>query len=59
MKRWQMIRRIKKGIDRGESVLANSRKLGIDRKRTVRRYRDMSHEEVALMMRHSKKRAKR
>jgi len=58
MKRWQMIRRIKKGIDRGESVLANSRKLGIDRK-TVRRYRDMSHEEVALMMRHSKKRAKR
>ena len=46
MKEWGMINKIKKELEAGKSISEISRELGIDRK-TVRKYRDMTHEDIA------------
>ena len=49
MKEWRMINKIKKQLEVGKSISEISRELGIDRK-TVRKYRDMTHEDIAKKM---------
>ena len=57
MKEWGMINKIKKQLEVGKSISEVSRELGIDRK-TVRKYRDMTHEDIAKKMNQNKKRSK-
>ena len=58
MKKWGMINKIKKELEAGKSISEISRELGIDRK-TVRKYRDMTHEDIAKKMNQNKKRSKK
>ena len=58
MKEWGMINKIKKQLEVGKSISEISRELGIDRK-TVRKYRDMTHEDIAKKMNQNKKRSKK
>jgi len=58
MKEWGMINKIKKQLEVGKSISEVSRELGIDRK-TVRKYRDMTHEDIAKKMNQNKKRSKK
>ncbi len=58
MKEWGMINKIKKELEAGKSISEISRELGIDRK-TVRKYRDMTHEDIAKKMNQNKKRSKK
>ena len=46
MKGWEVITKIKTMTEDGSSVSSIARKLRIDRK-TVRKYRDMSHDDIA------------
>jgi transposase len=55
MENWAVINKIKEGIEKGESVSELARRLGVDRK-TIRRYRDLSEEEVRRTHRQARRR---
>jgi transposase len=55
MESWAVIHKIKAGIERGEPVSRLARRLGVDRK-TVRKYRDLSEEEIRRGRRRARRR---
>ncbi len=58
MKGWDEVIEIKRRIKEGRKVSEVARELGIDRK-TVRKYRDLTVEEIAVYRRQSKRRSRK
>ena len=58
LKGWDEVIEIKRRIKEGRKVSEVARELGIDRK-TVRKYRDLTVEEIAVYRRQSKRRSRK